>query len=190
MSPFADVRCNIIVLGIPELDEGVVRLITNLQQIRNAPIFGCYQTSDEQQRVVALNRGATVCVSRAYSFGECSAMIDALMRVYKAVPDKESGEILSFRNGLVINILSWSVWLNGNPIKLTRREYLALRFLAQNKNRVLSRREIYCAAWQTKEDFEIDGSVKTLIKSLRKKLGYQIIQNVRGVGYRMKDHDE
>ena len=192
MSSYADARCCMIIVGVAELDETVSKLITNLLKIRNAPIFVLYRVADEQQRIVALNNGATVWVSQAHSFRECSAMIEALMRIFNAIPDKESGETLSFRNGLVINTLNWSVWLNGNPIKLTRREFLALRFLAQNKNRVLTRKEIYSVAWQSQNDYEIDGSVKSLIKSLRKKIGdsgHRIIQNIRGVGYRLMDEE-
>lgn len=190
MPSFADARCSMIVVCVPELDDTAIKLIANLKSIRNAPIFVCYRIAAEQQRMAALNRGATVCVSQEHSFRECSAMIDALIRIYHTIPNKEGSEVLSFRNGLVINTLNWSVWINGTPIKLTRREYLALRFLAQNNDRVLSRREIYCNVWQTQEDYEIDGCVKSLIKSLRKKIGdnqYQIVQNVRGVGYRLKD---
>lgn len=189
---FADNRCSMIVLGVKTLDECVIKLIENLHMIRNAPIFVSYEKADEEQRITSLNKGATACVDRACSAYECAAMIDALIRVYSARAGEEKGMVLSFKNGLVINVLNWSVWLDGTPIKLTRREYLALRYLAQNKNRILSRKEIYRSVWQTKDDYEIDGSVKALIKSLRKKVGdhgCQIIQNVRGVGYRIMEDE-
>ena len=192
MHSFADKHCSMIVIGVDELDLKTIKLLDNLHRVGSAPIFVCYKRASEEQRILALNRGATVCVNRECSLREYSVMIDALIRVYHAVPGKERGEVLSFKNGLVIDMLNWSVWLNGTPIKLTRREFLALLFLAQNKNRVLTRKEIYSVAWQSQNDYEIDGSVKSLIKSLRKKIGdsgHRIIQNIRGVGYRLMDEE-
>lgn len=192
MSAYADKRCSLFVLGVDELKESNIKLIENLRIIGYAPIFVSYEKADEEQRIASMEKGATECVDRACSAYECAAMIDALIRVYSARAGEEKGMILSFKNGLVINALNWSVWIDGSPIKLTRREFLALRCLAQNKNRILSRKEIYRSVWQTKDDYEIDGSVKALIKSLRKKIGdrgCRIIQNVRGVGYRIMEDD-
>ena len=144
MHVYADTCCSMIILGVKSLDDCVIKLIENLHSVGNAPILVCYEQASEEQRVTSLDNGVTACVNRGVSMRECSAIIDALIRVYAAFPSKENGDVLSFRNGLVIDKLNWSVWMNGMPIKLTRREYFALRFLAQNKNKIMTRKEIYC----------------------------------------------
>lgn len=79
------------------------------------------------------------------------------------------------------------VLIDGTPVDLTRREFDLLFFFAKHPGQVFSRGQLYEQVWDDFYELGGDESVKSHIKTLRKKLsvlGTHIIDNVRGVGYR------
>ena len=94
---------------------------------------------------------------------------------------------LAFEMDLIIDPSYRKVLLKGKELELTRREFDLLYYLANRSGQVLSREQIYNAVWKNEADYNVDESVKSCIKTLRKKLishNWDYIQNVRGVGYR------
>ncbi len=90
---------------------------------------------------------------------------------------------------ITINTLSHKVYISGNEIALTFKEYELLSLLIQNKNIAMSRSVLMNKIWGI--DFE--GETRTLdahIRSLRQKLGKNghLIETVRNVGYRVTDN--
>ena len=78
--------------------------------------------------------------------------------------------------------------MNGETIELTGREFALLRVLLQNRGRVLTRQMLLNRVWGY--DFYGDERiVDTHIKNLRKKLGVDYIETIRGVGYRIDWED-
>jgi DNA-binding response OmpR family regulator len=78
----------------------------------------------------------------------------------------------------------------GVEIELTSKEYALLDYLIKNKNRILSRSTITEQVW--KHNFDPESNIiDVYIKRLRSKIeiddSQQLIQSIRGVGYRMKD---
>ncbi|MDO4437243.1 MAG: response regulator transcription factor [Coriobacteriaceae bacterium] len=104
-------------------------------------------------------------------------------------PDEEevSGEILTVDN-LTINLATYQVSLDGEPVDLTLMEYSLLSFLATHPNRAYSREVLLHNVW----GFEYCGGTRTVdvhIRRIRSKVGPQIaahIDTVRGVGYLFK----
>jgi two-component system OmpR family response regulator len=75
------------------------------------------------------------------------------------------------------------VTVNGNPIKLTSHEYRLLSYLMHHTGRMVSRTEIVEHLYD--QDFDRDSNtIEVFVGRLRKKLGVDIIQTVRGLGYR------
>ncbi|MCK4417963.1 MAG: winged helix-turn-helix transcriptional regulator, partial [Candidatus Latescibacteria bacterium] len=79
------------------------------------------------------------------------------------------------------------VTVEGSPISLTSTEFNLLRFLAQHRGKVFTRNQLLDNVWED-ETFVIDRTVDVHIRSLRKKLdtGADLIETVRGVGYRLR----
>jgi len=80
------------------------------------------------------------------------------------------------------------VWLDGNNVDLTRREFAILEYLLRHPDEVLAKRDILGHVW----DFDFDGDpniVEVYIRRLRTKLrsrdGRPVIETVRGAGYRL-----
>jgi DNA-binding response OmpR family regulator len=87
-------------------------------------------------------------------------------------------------------------WLDGEPIRLSAREFTLLERLARRANQVVSPQELIQATHGLDTDYVEAGSLlRPLIRSLRRKLGYPTgdmgcIENVRGVGYRLIPPDD
>ena len=91
-------------------------------------------------------------------------------------------------DNLVINLATYQVYLDGEPVDLTLMEYSLLSFLAMHPNRAYSREVLLHRVW----GFEYCGGTRTVdvhIRRIRSKVGPQIaahITTVRGVGYLFK----
>jgi two-component system alkaline phosphatase synthesis response regulator PhoP len=95
--------------------------------------------------------------------------------------------------GLRINPDTREVWVSGEPVELTYKEFELLKFLMEHPNKSLSRQQLLQDVWGT----DFPGETRTLdihIGTLRQKLGdssdnSRYIKTVRGVGYRfLGDH--
>lgn len=75
-----------------------------------------------------------------------------------------------FSVDFIINPAKRQVFLKGNVLNLTRKEFDLLFYLASHAGQILSREQIYRAVWNEDSAYNVDESVKSHIKSLRKKL--------------------
>ena len=94
---------------------------------------------------------------------------------------------------LVIDPSTRQVFLKGKELNFTRKEFDLLFCLASNAGRVISREQLYEQVWSEDTAYDVDGLVKTHIKTLRKKLSEsrtEYIKNVWGVGYRFSKEQQ
>jgi two-component system OmpR family response regulator len=106
-------------------------------------------------------------------------VVDADRACYAAEPDGRGPHLRVVPDTRV-------VWLDGEPVQLTRREFDLLLFLCRNRQRVVSREELLAQVW----GYAWTGGTRTVdvhIRRLRMKLGHDIVSTVHGVGYRVDD---
>lgn len=135
-----------------------------------------------QDRVQGLEAGADDYLVKPFEIDELVARLKALSR-RTFVPIQE--EVVRFKN-FVLNRTSHTLHRGEKEILLTPREFQLLDLLLQNKGRVLTRETLLDRIW----GYDADVSMKTIdatVKLLRKKLEEDIIQTVRGVGYKIED---
>ena len=77
------------------------------------------------------------------------------------------------------------LFTEGQEVELTQKEFDLLRLFLKNSGRVFTRRNLLDQVWG-EDYFGDERIVDTHIKNLRKKLGNQLIETVRGVGYRLE----
>ena len=106
-----------------------------------------------------------------------------LVRVNKLLNISAKG-VIQISN-IIINEQSRNVEVSGNDIKLSPKEYDLLMYLYRNKNIAVDRDKILNDVWNFSY-YGDDRTVDTHIKSLRKKIGQDIIETIRGVGYMLK----
>ncbi|WP_027410790.1 response regulator transcription factor [Anoxybacteroides tepidamans] len=135
-----------------------------------------------QDRVEGLEAGADDYLVKPFEIDELMARLKALAR-RTFMPLQE--EIIRYKD-FVLNRTSHTLHRGEKEILLTPREFQLFDLLLQNKGRVLPREILLDRIW----GYDADVSMKTIdatVKLLRKKLDEDIIQTVRGVGYKIDD---
>ena len=124
-----------------------------------------------------MDKGADDYIIKPYEFDELLARIRALLRraAGRAEPVYE-------HLGVSIDPLTREVRANGQPVTLSAREWAVLELLLARPGMVLSRKQLEDKIYSWREDVS-SNAVEVYIHGLRKKLGAELIQNVRGVGY-------
>jgi DNA-binding response OmpR family regulator len=130
-------------------------------------------------RVRVLNMGADDYLVKPFDLQELSARLRALGRRHGGADSVqfEHGPLLLSRSEFV------ALW-NGHRVELTKSEYRILETLLRNRDRVLSRRQLEEAMRGTEEEIE-SNAVEVHVHNLRRKLARNLIENVRGAGYRL-----
>jgi len=144
---------------------------------------------EESDRLVGLRHGADDYVVKPFSPAELVARVEAVMRRTSPPADEEATPPIE-RGPLRVEPATRRVFLDGEELSLTQREFDLLAYLAARPGRVFSRDQLMEAVWES--PFFTDTSTVTVhIRRLRAKLGDdsaepRFIETVWGVGYRFK----
>jgi len=140
-----------------------------------------------EDKINGLTIGGDDYVTKPFSLEELVARLRALLRRIGVVEGTVDEEKIRFAD-LELDEATHEVRRAGNLIELSPTEFLLLRYLMINADRVVSKSQILDHVWQY--DFRGDaGIVETYVSYLRKKIDiYEpaLIHTVRGVGYRMR----
>ena len=165
----------------------VCRIIRSRSEAKHLPIIMLTARTTENDRVAGLDQGADDYVTKPFSLRELSARVRAVLR--RGGPAGEPRPYTGYQGDhLVADFEAVAVTVDGEPIRLTRREFELLQYLVQNKNRVVSRDRLLERVWGYERLVETR-SVDVHVGRLRGKLrtaGRQI-ETVIGLGYRFVD---
>jgi DNA-binding response OmpR family regulator len=146
---------------------------------------------EESDRLVGLRRGADDYVVKPFSPAELVARVDAVLRrLARAAEPEERDEPPIERGALRIEPATRRVFLDGEELMLTQREFDLLAYLAERPGRVFSRDQLMDAVWEY-PFFNDTSTVTVHVRRLRAKLGDdpaepRFIETVWGVGYRLR----
>ena len=167
---------------MPEMDGFEV-----LQAIRQAghvtPIILLTAKDEIKDKVSGLNLGANDYVTKPFEFEELLARIRVNLRFSQTTQLQSSA--LTFKN-VTVDMNSREVRQNEQIVELTPREFDLLVYFMEHKKTVQSREQIINAVWGF-DYFGDTNVVDVYVRYLRQKLGADVIQTVRGVGYMMKE---
>lgn len=182
VSLFSSIKFDIILLDImlPKIDGFTVcELIRRQSQI---PIIMLTALNGEEEQIKGLDLKVDDYITKPFSMPILIRKIAAVLRRSAVTPEQEH-QTIAYKN-LILDLDSYSAVINGQSHELTQREFEVLRELLLNQGRVLTRQNLLGRIW--KYDFYGDERVvDTHIKNLRKKLGIDFIQTIRGVGYKI-----
>ena len=171
-------------LNLPFIDGlEVCRLLRGRTSSAGIPIIMVTARTAETDRVAGLELGADDYVTKPFSLRELVARVRAVLR---RPPQTATAQNLGYQRGpLAIDFDAVSVRVSGVQVRLTRREFELLRFLVENRNRVLSRDRLLERVWGLDRQVETR-SVDVHVGRLRGKLGQagRQIETVIGMGYR------
>jgi DNA-binding response OmpR family regulator len=172
---------NLPVLGGLE----VCRILRSRPATARVPIIMVTARTSEADRVTGLDVGADDYITKPFSLRELSARVRAALR--RGRPDDRGRQPSEVYRGkhLLADFDAVSVAVDGSQIRLTRREFELLKYLVENRNRVLSRDRLLERVWGYERVVETR-SVDVHVGRLRGKLGTagSQIETVVGLGYR------
>ena len=177
----------ILDLGLPDTDG--IEVIKKIRAWSNMPIIVVSARSEDADKVSALDAGADDYLTKPFGINELMARVNSLIRRYTTLNPVTGNEAATMLlKDMVIDKINRTVTVQNLPVDLTGKEFDLLLFLASNKGRVFTKKQLYTQVWTEEYDFD-DNNLMAFISKLRKKIEPNpeqpfYIQTVRGVGYR------
>jgi DNA-binding response OmpR family regulator len=162
----------------------VCRLLRTRPATKTVPIIMLTARTSENDRVVGLDVGADDYITKPFSTRELTARVRAALRRRQG-DHEDPGPVIYKGRHLTADFDAVNIDVDGTPVRLTRREFELLRYLVENRNRVLSRDRLLERVWGYDRLVETR-SVDVHVGRLRNKLGAagRQIETVVGLGYR------
>ena len=170
----------ILDLGLPVMD-GLTILEKWRREGRSAPVLVLTARDSWSDKVDGLDAGADDYLAKPFQMEELIARLRALIR---RATGHSSAELTA--GPVTLDTRSGRVRLKGEPVRLTAQEYKLLSYLMHHKGKVVSRTELIEHIYD--QDFDRDSNtIEVFITRIRKKLGADLIQTIRGLGYTLDD---
>ena len=176
----------ILVVMLPDIDG--FQILQKIRDTSNIPVLMLTAKSSEEDKVFGLRLGADDYLTKPFGINELLARVNSLIRRYTTLnPFTADIDSISLKD-MVIDKLNRTVTVKDIPVLLTGKEFDLLLFLASNKGRVFTKKQIYSQVWEEEYAFD-DSNIMSFISKLRKKIEPDpdhpfYILTVRGVGYR------
>lgn len=179
-----DYDCILLDLGLPKLD-GISVLTTWRKRKLKTPVIILTARDDIDERVLGLDKGADDYLVKPFDMEELLARIRAVTRRSNSTNVVES--VLT--NGIIsLNQTTHDVTITKDGVSqnysLTAREFALLEALMIRPGAVLSREALEQRIYSWDDEIE-SNAVEYIIHTIRKKLGNDVIKNVRGVGWKV-----
>lgn len=175
-------------LNLPKID-GLEVLKQIRKKDKKTKILILSARSAIEDRVQGLDMGANDYLTKPFDFLELEARIRTLTRIVYIQQENE----LSC-GGINLNMATKAVTFQKVQLPLTKKEYAILEYMMLRKGQVVSAEQMLNHVWDSEADLFPD-TIKYHIHSLKKKLAdsncnHDLIQNVRGMGYKIQEADE
>ena len=179
---------SLIILDVMLPDIDGFQILQKIRDTSNIPVLMLTAKSSEEDKVFGLRLGADDYLTKPFGINELLARVNSLVRRYTTLnPFTADIDSISLKD-MVIDKLNRTVTVKDIPVLLTGKEFDLLLFLASNKGRVFTKKQIYSQVWEEEYAFD-DSNIMSFISKLRKKIEPDpdhpfYILTVRGVGYR------
>lgn len=172
--------CVVLDIGLPQMD-GISILKRWREDGRSMPVLILTARDRWSDKVSGIDAGADDYVAKPFHIEEILARIRALIR---RAAGHASAEL---RCGpLTVDTKTSKATVDGTTLKLTSHEFRVLSYLMHHQSEVVSRTELTEHLYD--QDFDRDSNtVEVFVGRLRKKIGHDLIETVRGLGYRLSD---
>lgn len=168
-------------INLPNVDGQYV--CKEIRKISNMGIIIVTSRDSEIDELLSINYGADHYITKPYNIQILLAKIASLLR--RANASGENTDKIDAKD-FIINTSNSTIEKQGKVIELTKNEYKILKYLVQNREKIVSREEIMDCLWET-ESFIDDNTLTVNITRLRNKLEElnlkELLETRRGQGY-------
>lgn len=182
---------SLILLDINLGDDSGFDLCKKIRKITQIPILFISARSSDDDVLIALNIGGDDYIQKPYTLSILLAKVKAVLKRYSGGSSNQQ-EILVFGQ-IQIDTQLHRIRVNGTDIQLKTMEFKLLHYLVKNKNRIITKDELFQNVW--KDNFVGDGTLNVHIRHLREKIERnpkdpQFIKTVWGTGYVLEDTNQ
>lgn len=189
-----EVHLIILDIMMPKMDG--LSAMMRIRENKNIPILLLSAKTEESDKVLGLSMGADDYIAKPYQPAELVARVKSALRRYLYLgnrvenPAKEQNIIEN--GGLMLNLDEKQIYVDGEPVKLTKTEYRIVELLMKNRGRVFSVEEIYERVWE-EHAFATDNTIMVHIRRIREKIEInpkvpKYLKVVWGIGYKMEKY--
>ena len=167
-----------------------ISALAEIRKISNAPVILLTAKSEDSDKILGLNVGADDYITKPFNPLEVTARVRSQLRRYLKLGGGAAVQESYTIGGIDLDDRTKEVFLDGEPVQVTPKEYEILKLLMANPGRVFSPKEIYSTVWKEKP-FGTDNTVAVHIRHLREKLEVdpsepRYIKVIFGQGYKIE----
>ncbi len=167
--------------------EDGLEILARMRRVTDVPVILLTAMGAEGDRVLGLKLGADDYVAKPFSPAELAARISSVLRRSRS---SRPAPRLAF-DGLVLDLSTRDLTVDGKPVEVTPREFDLLAFLASSPRQVFSREQILDRVWDSSSEWQDAATVTEHIRRIRRRIEVdpdkpRWIRTVRGVGYRFE----
>ena len=156
---------SLVLLDINLSDGSGFDLCKKIRQTMNIPILFVSARNTDDDKIIALNIGGDDYIEKPYSLGVLLAKVKVVLKRFAGSSAEASGTT-DFDDGyLKTDSANKAVFVNGVEKKITSIEWKLLEYLIGNKNRLVTKNEIFDNVWNDK--FTTDGTLNVHIRKIR-----------------------
>ena len=176
---------DLILLDIMLPSMNGIEVLRRIREESEVPVIMLTAKDETMDKVTGLDMGADDYITKPFEIEELLARIRVALNRKKVIKKQE----LKYKD-LLMDLEGYNLSYDGENIELTKKEFELLKYLLENKNRVLTRDKIIETVWGY-DYFGDTNVVDVYIRYLRSKIddkyNQKIIHTLRGVGYMIKD---
>ena len=185
-----EIHCLVLDIMMPHVDG--LQTTLKIREHYNFPIILLSAKSEDGDQITGLSFGADDYITKPFNPLELIARVKSQIRRYASLGSigKESHKIVT--GGLVMDTQEKAVYVDGEEVKLTAREYKILELLMKNMNTVFTSSQIYEKVWN-EISFGIEKTVTVHIRNIREKIEInpkepKYLKVVYGLGYKIQKY--
>ena len=183
-----EIHCAILDIMMPNIDGLTATL--KMREKHNFPIILLSAKSEDTDKITGLSFGADDYVTKPFNPLELMARVKSQIRRYVRLGSIESMEGVIITGGLALDTVAKELTLDGEPVRLTAREYGIVEYLMRNLGHVLSTQQIYEAVWN-EPSYSSEKTVTVHIRRIREKIEInpkepKYLKVVWGIGYKIE----
>ncbi|MCR5350230.1 MAG: response regulator transcription factor [Acholeplasmatales bacterium] len=157
-------ECSLVLLDINLTDGSGFEFCKNLREDTNIPVLFVSARNTDDDKIIALNIGGDDFIEKPYSLGVLLAKVKVVLKRYKGAQENDH-----YNDGyLKIDNKANVVTVENKEIKLTSIEFKLLSYLSINKNRLITKQELFENVWNDK--YTQDGTLNVHIRKIREQI--------------------
>ena len=188
----SDGEIHLIIIDIMMPEMAGISATIKIRTERNIPVIMLSAKTEESDKILGLSVGADDYVTKPFSPAELIARVKSQLRRYMTLGDfaNRSGGSDVALGGLLLHREQRMLEVDGEPVKLTPKEYRIVELLMSNPGRVFSAEEIYERVWN-ETAYSVENTIMVHIRRIREKIEInpnepRYLKVVWGIGYKME----